>query len=164
MHLNLGTCRASVPRACMSAPGYSRLFSGAPSDFRCRPESRHSCPNVRFPPNFVSFRSENGLGAEGPFSSVFDPKPKFDTPSQNNRIRTPRRSLEGPNLLERISRCSPPNVGPSGAYGGVHGFGERGIGASNVDRTVGNMCTEIPNAVSFFSKTTKSCCISLKNP
>ncbi|MCZ6760356.1 MAG: hypothetical protein O7D29_08310, partial [Gemmatimonadetes bacterium] len=37
----------------------------------------------------------------------------------------------------------------SGAYGGVHGFGERGIGVSNVDRTVGNMCTEIPNAVFF---------------
>ncbi len=35
-------------------------------------------------------------------------------------------------------------------------FGERGIGASNVDRTVGNMFTEIPNAVCFFSKTTKS--------
>ncbi len=43
-------------------------------------------------------------------------------------------------------------------------FGERGIGASNVDRTVGNMFTEIPNAVCFFSKTTKSCCISLINP
>ena len=58
----------------------------------------------------------------------------------------------------------PQNAGSSGAYGGVHGFGERGIGASNVDRTVGNMFTEIPNAVCFFSKTTKSCCISLINP
>ncbi len=56
------------------------------------------------------------------------------------------------------------NAGSSGAYGGVHGFGERGIGASNVDRTVGNMFTEILNAVCFFSKTTKSCCISLINP
>ena len=41
--------------------------------FRCRPESRPSCPNVRFPPNYVSFRSESGPGAEGPFSSAFDP-------------------------------------------------------------------------------------------
>ncbi len=33
----------------MSAYGYERLFSGVPSDFRCRPESRPSCPNVRIP-------------------------------------------------------------------------------------------------------------------
>ncbi len=61
----------------MSASGYKRLFSGAPSDFRCRPENRPSCPNVRFPPNCVSFRSESGPGAEGPFSSAFDPKRTF---------------------------------------------------------------------------------------
>ncbi len=71
----------------MSANGYKRLFSGVPSDFRCRPENRPSCPNVRFLPNCVSFRSENGPGAEGPFSSVFDPK------------RTPA-VLPAPELLE----------------------------------------------------------------
>ncbi len=58
----------------MSPLGYERLFSGVPSDFRCRPESRPSCPNVRFPPSCVSFRSESGPGAEGPFSSAFDPE------------------------------------------------------------------------------------------
>ena len=57
----------------MSPIGYERLFSGVPSDFRCRLESRPPCPNVRFPPNCVSFRSESGPGAEGPFSSAFDP-------------------------------------------------------------------------------------------
>ncbi len=119
----------------MSAYGYKRTFTHTVIYVRFTPESRH----------------RDGCR----FTSANDPKRKFDTPSQNNRIRTPRRSLEGPNLLERMSRCSPRNAGPSSAYGGAHGFGERGIGASNVDRTVGNMCTEIPNAVFFFSKNHK---------
>ncbi len=34
--------------------------------------------------------------------SASDPKRKFDTPSQNVRIRTPRRSLEGQSLLAGI--------------------------------------------------------------
>ncbi len=40
------------------------------------------------------------------FLHSLDPKRKFDTPSQNVRIRNPRRSLEGPNLLGHMPRIS----------------------------------------------------------
>ena len=56
----------------MSACGYKRLFSAVPADFRCRPESRPPCPNVRFAPDFACFTPESGPGAESPFSSAVD--------------------------------------------------------------------------------------------
>ncbi len=148
---------------CTSAPGYKRLFSGVPSDFRCRPENRPSCPNVRFPSNCVSFRSENGPSAEGPFSSPFDPLRKFDTPSQNVRIRTPRRSLEGPNLLERIPVAARRTLGlaaPTAAYT-VLGRGESG---PQMSTELWATCARKYHMLCFFLKTTKSCCISLKKP
>ncbi len=48
----------------------------------------------------VRFTPESGPFSSLAFMSAYDPKRKFDTPSQNNRIRTPRRSLEGPSLLD----------------------------------------------------------------
>ena len=41
-----------LPPVLRSVNGYKRLFSGVPSDFRCRSESRPSCPNVRILPNY----------------------------------------------------------------------------------------------------------------
>ena len=38
-----------------------------------------------------------------------------------------------------------------------------GVGVPNVDRTVGNMCTDTPNAVFIFANATKSCCNSFEN-
>ena len=37
------------------------------------------------------------------------------------------------------------------------------VGVPNVDRTVGNMCTETLNAVFFFTRATKSCCNSFES-
>ena len=43
------------------------------SNFRCRPESRPSCPNVRISVDCFRFAPESRPGAEGPFSSPNDP-------------------------------------------------------------------------------------------
>ena len=64
-----------------SAYGYKRLFSGVPADFRCQPESRPSCHNVRFSFDCFCFTPESGPGAEGPFWSAVDPYRKFTIPA-----------------------------------------------------------------------------------
>jgi hypothetical protein len=67
----------------MSISDYKRVFSGVPSDFRCRPESRPSWGNVRFPAVNVSFTLESGLGAPRVSTAAFDPgcvKTNFSRP------------------------------------------------------------------------------------
>ncbi len=67
----------AVEERLESALGYKRLFSGAPSDFRCRPESRPSWGDVRFPAGNVSFTPESRPGVGGRFSSAVDPKRSY---------------------------------------------------------------------------------------
>ncbi len=67
----------------------SRLFSGVPADFRCQPESRPSCPNVRFSVDCSCFTPESEPGAEGPFWSAVDPYRKFTIPAAAAYFNSP---------------------------------------------------------------------------
>ncbi len=54
----------------MSGYGTLPTFSGVPSDFRCRPESRPSCPNLRISVRFKRARSAISTAAPNHLTRV----------------------------------------------------------------------------------------------